>query len=76
MRDRDDGPPMGQPAMQSKVMEAQCSTERRQRCLTPQRKAELFTVAQGIAAQVNAQVREGPERCLLRQMVEMLLEST
>lgn len=38
------------------------------------RKAELFQLAQGIAAQVGELTRPH-ERCLLRQMVEMLLEA-
>ena len=39
------------------------------------RKGELFQLAQSIAAQVQQLTRRGRERCLLRQLVEILLDS-
>lgn len=38
------------------------------------RKAELFAIAQGIAAQLQS-MTQGRERCMVRQMVEMLLDN-
>lgn len=40
----------------------------------PERNRHLFTLAESIAAMVGSQTRRGPERCKLRQMVEMLLD--
>src|SRR5262249_33112688 len=40
----------------------------------PERTRELMMLAQGIAAQVEARVPPGPERCRLRRMVEMFLD--
>lgn len=40
----------------------------------PERTRHLLTLAESIAAMVEAQTRRGPERCRLRAMVEMFLD--
>lgn len=52
----------------------ECSAEPRRKRPSPERTRELMALAQGISAQVEASVPPGPERCLLRQMVEMFLD--
>lgn len=74
MEDRDlpDCPPESTRAYH-RADEADMMEPKRDRAMDMKRKGELFAIAQGIAAQLQATTNRR-ERCFVRAMVEALLE--
>jgi hypothetical protein len=74
MRDKEDCNEAGYPqAMATMAMRGDEPTDGCDKRPDMKRKGELFELAKGIAVQV-AELTKRRERCLLRQMVEMLLD--